>query len=73
MLNMNTVGTASQFALSIPPETLQGTNSYWQLGQGHVEDLSVPRRADGALQMGAVRQLSGGGGHSAVVSGACGS
>uniref|UniRef100_A0A8K9XKN9 RCC1-like domain-containing protein n=1 Tax=Oncorhynchus mykiss TaxID=8022 RepID=A0A8K9XKN9_ONCMY len=68
MLNMNTVGTASQFALSIPPETLQGTNSYWQLGQGHVEDLSVPRLADGALQMGTVRQLSGGGGYSAVVS-----
>nr|XP_029506631.1 secretion-regulating guanine nucleotide exchange factor isoform X2 [Oncorhynchus nerka] len=45
-----------------------GTNSYWQLGQGHVEDLSVPRLADGALQMGPVRQLSGGGGHSAVVS-----
>ncbi|XP_036817040.1 secretion-regulating guanine nucleotide exchange factor isoform X1 [Oncorhynchus mykiss] len=45
-----------------------GTNSYWQLGQGHVEDLSVPRLADGALQMGTVRQLSGGGGYSAVVS-----
>uniref|UniRef100_A0A4W5PMC0 Secretion regulating guanine nucleotide exchange factor n=1 Tax=Hucho hucho TaxID=62062 RepID=A0A4W5PMC0_9TELE len=45
-----------------------GTNSYWQLGQGHVEDLSVPRPADGALHMGPLRQLTGGGGHSAVLS-----
>lgn len=75
MLNIN---TQSRNCISIRTvntslKTLQGTNSYWQLGQGHVEDRSVPSLADGALQMGTVRQLSGGGGHSAVVSGECGS
>uniref|UniRef100_A0A4W5PH68 Secretion regulating guanine nucleotide exchange factor n=1 Tax=Hucho hucho TaxID=62062 RepID=A0A4W5PH68_9TELE len=68
MLNMK----HGRNCMSIPPETLQGTNSYWQLGQGHVEDLSVPRPADGALHMGPLRQLTGGGGHSAVLSGECG-
>ncbi|XP_041705751.1 secretion-regulating guanine nucleotide exchange factor [Coregonus clupeaformis] len=45
-----------------------GANSYGQLGLGNVEDLSVPKLALNTLQTGAVRLLSGGGGHSAVVS-----
>ncbi|KAJ8002526.1 hypothetical protein DPEC_G00159820 [Dallia pectoralis] len=50
-----------------------GANSYGQLGQGHVEDLLLPRLAeDGARHTlkltRAVRSLSGGGGHSTVVS-----
>ncbi|KAM4573325.1 secretion-regulating guanine nucleotide exchange factor [Odontesthes bonariensis] len=46
-----------------------GANSYGQLGQGHVEDQSVPRLCDSAaLQHNkAVRTVSGGGGHSVVV------
>nr|XP_020440995.1 secretion-regulating guanine nucleotide exchange factor isoform X7 [Monopterus albus] len=45
-----------------------GANSYGQLGLGHVEDQSVPQLCDlTALQNKAVRTLSGGGGHSVVV------
>ncbi|XP_072242096.1 secretion-regulating guanine nucleotide exchange factor [Leuresthes tenuis] len=45
-----------------------GANSYGQLGQGHVEDQSVPRLCDStALQNKAVRTVSGGGGHSVVI------
>ncbi|KAL0968819.1 hypothetical protein UPYG_G00272290 [Umbra pygmaea] len=49
-----------------------GANTYGQLGQGHGEDLSAPSvlgdRAQRALSTGAVRLLTGGGGHSALVS-----
>ncbi|XP_062318597.1 secretion-regulating guanine nucleotide exchange factor isoform X2 [Osmerus eperlanus] len=46
-----------------------GANSYGQLGQGHVEDLSVPKLVVDDLQLsGTVQGLSGGGGHSALVS-----
>nr|XP_020514829.1 secretion-regulating guanine nucleotide exchange factor isoform X2 [Labrus bergylta] len=48
-----------------------GANSYGQLGQGHVEDQSAPRLADiTPLQntaVRAVRAVSGGGGHSVVI------
>ncbi|XP_059191558.1 LOW QUALITY PROTEIN: secretion-regulating guanine nucleotide exchange factor [Centropristis striata] len=45
-----------------------GANSYGQLGQGHVEDLSEPRLSNTtALQNKAVRALCGGGGHSVVI------
>ncbi|XP_078139294.1 secretion-regulating guanine nucleotide exchange factor isoform X2 [Centroberyx gerrardi] len=45
-----------------------GANSYGQLGQGHVEDLSVPGLSDtAALHDTAVRVVSGGGGHSVAV------
>ncbi|XP_034391336.1 secretion-regulating guanine nucleotide exchange factor isoform X2 [Cyclopterus lumpus] len=45
-----------------------GANSYGQLAQGHVEDLSEPRLPDAAaLKDGALRSLSGGGGHTAAV------
>ncbi|KAM4619104.1 secretion-regulating guanine nucleotide exchange factor isoform 2-T2 [Polymixia lowei] len=45
-----------------------GANSYGQLGQGHVEDLSAPKLSDTvALSGRAVRLLDGGGGHSVVV------
>uniref|UniRef100_A0A8C6Q1Y4 Secretion regulating guanine nucleotide exchange factor n=1 Tax=Nothobranchius furzeri TaxID=105023 RepID=A0A8C6Q1Y4_NOTFU len=45
-----------------------GANSYGQLGQGHVEDMRVPRLSDSSvLQNRAVRTLSGGGGHSVVI------
>ncbi|XP_070764017.1 secretion-regulating guanine nucleotide exchange factor [Enoplosus armatus] len=56
---------------SSPPEFCLhswGANSYGQLGQGHVEDQSDPRLSDtAALQNKAVRALSGGGGHSVVI------
>ncbi|XP_013869066.1 secretion-regulating guanine nucleotide exchange factor isoform X1 [Austrofundulus limnaeus] len=45
-----------------------GANSYGQLGQGHAEDQCVPRLSDSsALQGRAVRSVSGGGGHSVVI------
>ncbi|XP_031715848.1 secretion-regulating guanine nucleotide exchange factor isoform X1 [Anarrhichthys ocellatus] len=43
-----------------------GANSYGQLGQGHVEDLTEPRDTT-ALTDRAVRALSGGGGHTVAV------
>uniref|UniRef100_A0A3Q0S2K7 Secretion regulating guanine nucleotide exchange factor n=1 Tax=Amphilophus citrinellus TaxID=61819 RepID=A0A3Q0S2K7_AMPCI len=46
----------------------QGANSYGQLGQGHVEDQASPRLSNiAALQNRAVRAISGGGGHSVVI------
>ncbi|XP_041794330.1 secretion-regulating guanine nucleotide exchange factor [Chelmon rostratus] len=45
-----------------------GANSYGQLGQGDAEDQSDPRLSDtAALQNKVVRGLSGGGGHSVVI------
>ncbi|KAK5927900.1 hypothetical protein CgunFtcFv8_013009 [Champsocephalus gunnari] len=45
-----------------------GANSYGQLGQGHVDDQPEPRFSDiTALQHKAVRTLTGGGGHSVVI------
>ncbi|XP_073687670.1 secretion-regulating guanine nucleotide exchange factor [Garra rufa] len=44
-----------------------GANSYGQLGQGHTEDQAEPRRADGGLQAEHIRCITGGGGHSAVI------
>ncbi|KAM9854789.1 secretion-regulating guanine nucleotide exchange factor [Aulostomus maculatus] len=45
-----------------------GANSYGQLGQGHEEDQSVPRLSNtAALQDRTVRTLTGGGGHSVLV------
>ncbi|XP_068168540.1 secretion-regulating guanine nucleotide exchange factor [Antennarius striatus] len=46
-----------------------GANSYGQLGQGNEVDHSVPRPADtAALQKKEVRNVTGGGGHSVVIS-----
>ncbi|MGH0165471.1 UNVERIFIED_CONTAM: hypothetical protein FKN15_063764 [Acipenser sinensis] len=48
-----------------------GANSYGQLGLGHKEDVLQPEGARlGQCLEGGVRSLSGGGGHSAVVTGA---
>ncbi|XP_075883380.1 secretion-regulating guanine nucleotide exchange factor isoform X2 [Nelusetta ayraudi] len=55
-----------------PPELCLlswGANSYGQLGQGDVEDRSDPRLCDAAaFKHKALRAVSGGGGHTAVVS-----
>lgn len=48
----------------------QGANSYGQLGDGGVEDRPVPRLCDtGALKNKPVRVVTGGGGHTAVITG----
>lgn len=48
----------------------QGANSYGQLGHGGVEDRSVPRLCNtAALQDKAVRVVTGGGGHTVVITG----
>lgn len=48
----------------------QGANSYGQLGHGDGEDRSAPRLCDtAALKDGPVRVVTGGGGHSAVITG----
>ncbi|KAK7892117.1 hypothetical protein WMY93_024080 [Mugilogobius chulae] len=45
-----------------------GANSYGQLGQGHVEDQSLPQVADiTTLQAEVTCAISGGGGHSVVI------
>ncbi|XP_035762979.1 secretion-regulating guanine nucleotide exchange factor isoform X3 [Neolamprologus brichardi] len=45
-----------------------GANSYGQLSQGHVEDQASPRLSNiAALQNRPVRAVSGGGGHSVVI------
>uniref|UniRef100_I3JNF1 Secretion regulating guanine nucleotide exchange factor n=2 Tax=Oreochromis niloticus TaxID=8128 RepID=I3JNF1_ORENI len=45
-----------------------GANSYGQLSQGHVEDQASPRLSNiAALQNRPVRAISGGGGHSVVI------
>ncbi|XP_047452014.1 secretion-regulating guanine nucleotide exchange factor isoform X2 [Mugil cephalus] len=45
-----------------------GANSYGQLGQGHVEDQPGPRLSDSAaLQNREVRTISGGGGHTVII------
>ncbi|XP_052400223.1 secretion-regulating guanine nucleotide exchange factor isoform X1 [Carassius gibelio] len=44
-----------------------GANSHAQLGQGHTEDQAEPRRADVGLQAEKIRCMTGGGGHSALI------
>lgn len=51
----------------------QGANSYGQLGHGGVEDRSVPRLCNpAALKDKVVRVVTGGGGHTAVITGKTG-
>lgn len=48
----------------------QGANSYGQLGHGGVEDRTVPRLCDtAALRDRAVQVVTGGGGHTVVITG----
>ncbi|XP_051975803.1 secretion-regulating guanine nucleotide exchange factor isoform X1 [Xyrauchen texanus] len=44
-----------------------GANSYGQLGQGHTEDQAEPRSAEGGQPTGQIRCITGGGGHSALI------
>ncbi|KAI5945337.1 Secretion-regulating guanine nucleotide exchange factor [Manis javanica] len=44
-----------------------GANSYGQLGLGHKEDVLFPQQLDDFCKPGCVRRITGGGGHSAVV------
>ncbi|XP_075404531.1 secretion-regulating guanine nucleotide exchange factor isoform X1 [Tenrec ecaudatus] len=44
-----------------------GANSYGQLGLGHKEDVLLPQRLSDFCEPGCVRRITGGGGHSAVV------
>ncbi|XP_037695224.1 secretion-regulating guanine nucleotide exchange factor isoform X2 [Choloepus didactylus] len=44
-----------------------GANSYGQLGLGHKEDVLLPQQLNDFCQPGCVRRITGGGGHSAVV------
>lgn len=45
-----------------------GANSYGQLGQGNAEDQAEPRRVESGLQEEQIRAVTGGGGHSALIS-----
>lgn len=51
-------------------DACQGANSYGQLGHGGVEDRPVPRLC-GPAELGdrALRVVTGGGGHTAVITG----
>lgn len=44
-----------------------GANSYGQLGLGHKEDMLLPQQVNDFCKPGRVRRITGGGGHSAVV------
>ncbi|XP_039707463.1 secretion-regulating guanine nucleotide exchange factor isoform X2 [Pteropus medius] len=44
-----------------------GANSYGQLGLGHKEDVLLPQQLSDFCKPGRVRRITGGGGHSAVV------
>ncbi|CAK6449241.1 unnamed protein product [Pipistrellus nathusii] len=44
-----------------------GANSYGQLGLGHKEDVFFPQQLNDFCKPGCVRKITGGGGHSAVV------
>ncbi|KAM5224459.1 secretion-regulating guanine nucleotide exchange factor isoform 3-T3 [Hipposideros larvatus] len=44
-----------------------GANSYGQLGLGHKEDMLLPQQLNDFCKPGCVRRITGGGGHSAVV------
>ncbi|XP_070131020.1 secretion-regulating guanine nucleotide exchange factor isoform X25 [Equus caballus] len=44
-----------------------GANSYGQLGLGHKEDVLLPQQLNDFCKPGCVRRITGGGGHSAVV------
>ena len=49
----------------------QGANSYGQLGSGHKEDTLLPSRCllPAGVDIGKLRQVTGGGGHSALLTG----
>ncbi|XP_070329547.1 secretion-regulating guanine nucleotide exchange factor isoform X2 [Odocoileus virginianus] len=46
-----------------------GANSYGQLGLGHKEDVLSAQRLDDFCKPGCIKRITGGGGHSAVVTG----
>ncbi|XP_036432335.1 secretion-regulating guanine nucleotide exchange factor isoform X2 [Colossoma macropomum] len=46
---------------------VHGANSFGQLGQGHAEDQAEPQRVDGAQEQTRLRAITGGGGHSALI------
>nr|XP_040140585.1 secretion-regulating guanine nucleotide exchange factor isoform X8 [Ictidomys tridecemlineatus] len=48
-------------------ETGQGANSYGQLGLGHKEDVLLPQQLNDFCKPECVRRITGGGGHSAIV------
>eukprot|EP00071_Canis_lupus_P012350 XP_005633784.1 LOW QUALITY PROTEIN: secretion-regulating guanine nucleotide exchange factor [Canis lupus familiaris] len=45
----------------------RGANSYGQLGLGHKEDVLLPQQLDDFCKPECIRRITGGGGHSAVV------
>lgn len=60
---------------ALPPcsvcKSMQGANSYGQLGLGHKEDVLVPQLLkDVSCKCQDIKSIAGGGGHSAVITGA---
>ncbi|XP_022363113.1 secretion-regulating guanine nucleotide exchange factor isoform X4 [Enhydra lutris kenyoni] len=49
------------------PACLLGANSYGQLGLGHKEDVLLPQQLSDFCKPECIRRITGGGGHSAVV------
>lgn len=47
----------------------QGANSYGQLGLGHKEDVLSAQQLNDFCKPGCIKRITGGGGHSAVVTG----
>uniref|UniRef100_A0A8C9PUR6 Secretion regulating guanine nucleotide exchange factor n=1 Tax=Spermophilus dauricus TaxID=99837 RepID=A0A8C9PUR6_SPEDA len=50
-----------------PPRGDSGANSYGQLGLGHKEDVLLPQQLNDFCKPECVRRITGGGGHSAII------
>ncbi|KAM5183952.1 secretion-regulating guanine nucleotide exchange factor isoform 3-T3 [Callospermophilus lateralis] len=58
---------ASEAAPAAPALFAWGANSYGQLGLGHKEDVLLPQQLNDFCKPECVRRITGGGGHSAIV------
>uniref|UniRef100_A0A8D2H6P7 Secretion-regulating guanine nucleotide exchange factor n=1 Tax=Urocitellus parryii TaxID=9999 RepID=A0A8D2H6P7_UROPR len=58
---------ASEAAPAAPALFAWGANSYGQLGLGHKEDVLLPQQLNDFCKLECVRRITGGGGHSAIV------
>nr|XP_055173826.1 LOW QUALITY PROTEIN: secretion-regulating guanine nucleotide exchange factor [Nyctereutes procyonoides] len=59
--------SASEAAPAAAALLAWGANSYGQLGLGHKEDVLLPQQLDDFCKPECIRRITGGGGHSAVV------
>ena len=68
---MELLATGCEICFTIRLNISQGANSYGQLGSGHKEDTLLPARCllQPGVDIGQLRQITGGGGHSTLLTG----